>query len=61
MREILDSQACVLATIPMRGGGSFLDGIRKTRDARTIVVTRENRDRLPGEIARMFGGILPCP
>ena len=61
VREILDSEAPVLATIPLRGGGSFLDGIRNRRDARIIVVTRENRDRLPGEIAQMFGGILPCP
>jgi nucleoside-triphosphatase len=61
VREILDSEAPVLATIPLRGGGSFLDGIRIRRDARIIVVTRENRDRLPGEIARMFDGILSCP
>ncbi|MGZ8460649.1 MAG: NTPase [Candidatus Deferrimicrobiaceae bacterium] len=61
VREILDSEAPVLATIPSRGGGSFLDGIRNRRDARIIVVTRKNRDRLPEGIARMFGGILPCP
>ena len=61
IREILESDFPLLATIPLRGGGSFLDGIRNRRDARIIVVTRENRDRLPEEIARMFGGILPCP
>ncbi len=61
VRQILDSDAPVLATIPLRGGGSFLDGIRNRRDATVVTVTRENRDRLPDEIARMFGGIHPCP
>jgi len=61
IREILESDFPLLATIPLRGGGSFLDGIRDRRDVRIVPVTRENRDRLPEEVARMFGRILPCP
>ena len=42
IREILDSGFPLLATIPLRGGGSFLDGIRVRRDVRFVTVTREN-------------------
>lgn len=54
VREILDSSVCVLATIPLRGGGPFLQGIRNRPDVLIVTVTRENRDRLPAEITGMF-------
>jgi nucleoside-triphosphatase len=41
----------ILATIPLHGGGDFIDGIRRRKDAETILVTRENRDVLPEWIA----------
>ncbi len=52
--EILDSDVRVLATIPLRGGGPFLQGIRDRPDVSIVQVTRANRDFLPGEIAEMF-------
>ena len=54
VREVLDSGARVLATIPARGGGSFLEEIRNRSDVAIIFVTRTNRDRLPEEISAVF-------
>jgi nucleoside-triphosphatase len=52
--EILDSGVRVLATIPGRGGGPFLQGIRNRTDVAIITVTRTNRDRLPVDISGGF-------
>lgn len=52
--EILDSDLFVLATIPLRGGGLFLQGIRNRQDVAIVPVTQANRDRLPLEISEMF-------
>ena len=57
--EILDSEVLVLATIPLRGGGFFLQGIRNRPDVAIVTVTRENRDRLPREISEMFRRGVP--
>ncbi len=54
VREILDSEVRVLATVPLRGGGSFLQGIRNRSGVAIVTVTRANRDRLPDEISGVF-------
>jgi len=54
VREILDSEVRVLATVPLRGGGSFLQGIRNCPGVAVVTVTRANRDRLPEEISVVF-------
>lgn len=54
VREILDSGVRVLATIPLRGGGPFLQGIRNRPDVAIVPVTLTNRNRLPREISEMF-------
>jgi nucleoside-triphosphatase THEP1 len=41
----------ILATIPLRGGGDFIDKIRREKDVETILVTRENWDELPERLA----------
>ena len=54
VREILDSEVRVLATVPLRGGGSFLQEIRNNTGVVIVTVTRANRDRLPEEISGVF-------
>jgi nucleoside-triphosphatase len=54
VREIFDSDARVLATIPFRSTVSFIEGIRNRPDVTIVTVTRENRDRLPGELSANF-------
>lgn len=56
VREILDGSVPVLATIPFRGGGPFIQAIRNRPDVAIVTVTRENRDRLPAGIADDFLG-----
>ena len=46
----------VLATIPLRGGGEFLEEIRRQRDVKTFIVTIENRGALPAQLAAMLSG-----
>ena len=40
----------ILATIPLRGGGDFIDKMRRRKDVEPILVTRENRDELPEQL-----------
>jgi len=54
VRRALDSSTPVLGTILSRSH-LFADEIRKRRDVTIIEVTWENRDRLPGELAKRFG------
>ena len=54
VREILDGGAPFLATIPLRGGGPFIQAIRNRPDVAIVTVTRENRGRLPETIADDF-------
>jgi nucleoside-triphosphatase len=54
VREILQSDSPVLATIPLRGGGDFIEEIRRLGDVRTFTVTPENREALPAQIAAML-------
>ncbi len=49
--EVFGADTPILATIPLHGGGDFIDGIRRRKDAETILVTRENRDVIPEWIA----------
>jgi nucleoside-triphosphatase len=44
----------ILATIPLRGGGDFIDGVRRRPDAETVLITRENRDALPEHLVAML-------
>ncbi len=54
VREILDSGVRVVATIPARGGGPFIEEIRSRKDVAVLSVTRTNRDRLPEEISAVL-------
>jgi len=56
VREIFQAGYPVLATIPLRGGGEFLEEIRRQRDVITFIVTIENRGALPGQLAAMLSG-----
>jgi nucleoside-triphosphatase THEP1 len=47
VEKAFESDTSILATIPMRGGGDFIDKIRRRKDVEPILVTRENRDELP--------------
>ncbi len=49
--KAFDSEASILATIPFRGGGDFIESIRRRGDAETVIVTWENRDALPEQLA----------
>jgi nucleoside-triphosphatase len=51
VEEVFESDVPILATIPLRGGGDFIEGIRRRADAETVLVTRKNRDALPEGIA----------
>jgi nucleoside-triphosphatase THEP1 len=56
VREIFHAGYTVLATIPLRGGGEFLEEIRRQRDVKTFIVTIENRGALPAQLAAMLLG-----
>jgi nucleoside-triphosphatase len=56
VREIFDSDARVLATIPFRSTVPFIEGIRNRQDVLIVTVTRENRDRLPEDLSAAFQG-----
>jgi len=56
VREIFQAGYPVLATIPLRGGGEFLEEIRRQRDVKTFIVTIENRGALPAQLAEMLLG-----
>lgn len=50
LMELLSRPSNLLATIAKKGDG-FLDEIKKRSDVELIEVTKQDRDRLPGEIA----------
>jgi len=56
VREIFQAGYPVLAAIPLRGGGEFLEEIRRQRDVIPFIVTIENRGALPGQLAAMLSG-----
>ena len=49
VRDALNSDREVLATIPWKGD-KFIQDIKRRTDIRLFEVTAENRDRLPGDI-----------
>lgn len=49
--KVFASESAILATIPSRGGGDFIESVRRRGDAETVLVTRENRDALPAQLA----------
>jgi hypothetical protein len=46
----------VLGTIALEGGGFIAEAKRMT-GVEVIAISRENRERLPGEIAARLGGV----
>jgi len=54
VEKAFESETSILATIPLRGGGDFIDSIRRWLDAETVLVTRENREALPEQLAAKF-------
>jgi len=59
VREILQTDSPVLATIPSRGGGEPVEGIRRMSDAKIYTLTPENRDALPAQLAAILTAIVP--
>ena len=57
VREILQDDSPVLATIPYRGGGDLVGEVRRRSDARTFLVTPGNREALPAEIAAALSAL----
>jgi len=51
VEKVFEAETSILATIPLRGGGDFIETIRRRRDAETVLVTRENREALPEQLA----------
>jgi nucleoside-triphosphatase len=49
--DLLARPASLLGTIALRGRG-FVEQLKSRNDVEVIEVTRENRDRLPGQIAK---------
>lgn len=47
---LLDGPKTLIATIAMKGEG-FIQRVKQRPDCRFVMVTRENRDRLPDELA----------
>ena len=56
VREIFQAGYPILATIPFRGGGEFLEEIRRQRDVIIFIVNIENRGPLPAQLAAMLSG-----
>lgn len=54
VEKAFDSNTSILATVPLRGGGDAIDKIRRRKDAEPILVTPENRDELPEQLAAML-------
>jgi nucleoside-triphosphatase len=48
-QQLLDSGQLVVATIGQKGGG-FITDVKQRADAELWVVTRENRDEMPGRV-----------
>ena len=56
VREIFRAGYPVLETIPLRGGGEFLEEIRRQTDVIKFIVNIENRGALPAQLAAMLPG-----
>ena len=42
VEKALESEISILASVPLRGGGAFIESVRRRQDAETALVTREN-------------------
>lgn len=51
IENVFETESSILATIPLRGGGDFIESVRRRQDAETVLVTRENREALPEQLA----------
>lgn len=54
--DVFAASRPILATIPLRGGGAFVEEVRRRPDVEVIVVGRENRDALPARLAASLSG-----
>lgn len=54
----LDSEKPVIAAVHMRTAGGFIGSVKSREDVRIIQVDRENRERLPYELADEVGRAL---
>jgi nucleoside-triphosphatase len=54
VERAFDADNPILATIPLRGGDDFIDGIRRRQDVETVLITRENREALPEKLVAML-------
>jgi nucleoside-triphosphatase len=62
VEQAFETDHPILATIPLRGGGDFIDNIRRRKDVEPILVTRENRDELPEQlVAKLTSGPSIAP
>lgn len=57
LKEILDSEKTVIATIALRGGG-FIEEIKKRNNVNIIEINESNRDSLLFEILKKVNGQL---
>lgn len=53
IKEILDSEKPVIATIALKGGG-IIEEIKKRDDVRLIEITQSNRDSLMSEVLKIL-------
>lgn len=53
VRTLLARSRPLLATVALRGEG-LIEEVKRDPRARLVHLTRENRDRLPGEVVRML-------
>ncbi len=57
---LLSSGRTLVATIGL-GGDAFMEGVRKTPGAKTVTLSRANRDAMVEEVLRMLGAASPGP
>jgi nucleoside-triphosphatase len=55
--KAFETDIAILATIPLRGGGPFIESIRNRPHVETILVTPENREALPERLAAMVSSL----
>ncbi len=52
-----ETDIAILATIPLRGGGPFIESIRSRQDVETILVAPGDREALPERVAAMLSSL----
>ena len=61
VEKAFEADIAILATIPLRGGGSFIESVRRRQNMETILVARENREALPERLAAMLSSLPKGP